>query len=130
MRGLERDNNYLKEYDKLEQLCADIYSINNWGGVVSINSWIENHFRTWKRRGNYIYYDEVREQLGFSTGLPTAWKNGAVPRGVTLQKLADYFHVTTDELLNDLPPLPESKLHSEKGVKVAFPEKKDDRAGY
>ena len=61
----------------------------------------------------------IAKQLGFSTGLPTAWKNGAVPRGVTLQKLADYFHVTTDELLNDLPPLPESKLHSEKGVKVA-----------
>ena len=27
------------------------------------------------------------------------WKDGATPRGITLQKLADYFGVTTDFLL-------------------------------
>lgn len=61
----------------------------------------------------------VAKELGLSTGLPTYWKRGSIPKSDTLQKIADYFHVTTDELLNDLPPLPESKLHSEKGVKVA-----------
>lgn len=27
------------------------------------------------------------------------WREGAIPRGITLQKLADYFNVTTDYLL-------------------------------
>lgn len=59
------------------------------------------------------------KQLGFSTGMPSYWKNGSIPKADTLQKIADYFNVTTDQLLNELPPQPESKLHSEKGVKVA-----------
>ncbi len=36
---------------------------------------------------------------GISRTSPAKWREGATPRGVTLQKLADYFGVTTDYLL-------------------------------
>ena len=37
--------------------------------------------------------------LGVAGGSVTKWKNGAVPRDVTLQRIADYFGVTVDYLL-------------------------------
>ena len=37
--------------------------------------------------------------LKIATGSVTKWKNGAVPRTVTLQKIADYFNVSVDYLL-------------------------------
>ena len=37
--------------------------------------------------------------LGLSTGLPTAWKNGTIPKGDILVKLAEHLGCTTDELL-------------------------------
>lgn len=36
---------------------------------------------------------------GVSRTSTAKWREGATPRGVTLQKLADYFSVTTDYLL-------------------------------
>lgn len=43
--------------------------------------------------------NEVVKILDLSSGSPTAWKNGTVPRSSTLAKLADYFGVTTDYLV-------------------------------
>ena len=42
----------------------------------------------------------------------TNWKNGRIPNGATLQKIADYFSVSVDELLgNDTPaPAPASPV--------------------
>ena len=37
--------------------------------------------------------------LGIAGGSVTKWKNGAVPRDVTLQRIADYFNVSVDYLL-------------------------------
>lgn len=36
---------------------------------------------------------------GISRTSSAKWREGAIPRGITLQKLADYFEVTTDYLL-------------------------------
>lgn len=36
---------------------------------------------------------------GISRTSTAKWREGAIPRGITLQKLADYFAVTTDYLL-------------------------------
>ena len=36
---------------------------------------------------------------GVSRTSTAKWRDGATPRGVTLQKIADYFNVTTDYLL-------------------------------
>lgn len=39
-------------------------------------------------------------EMGLSNSLPTAWKKrGLTPQGETLNKIADYFGVTTDYLL-------------------------------
>lgn len=40
------------------------------------------------------------EEIGLSNSITTKWKKtGATPKGETLQKIADYFGVTTDYLL-------------------------------
>ena len=31
--------------------------------------------------------------------MPTSWKNGAVPRAKTQQRIADYFGITVEELM-------------------------------
>lgn len=41
----------------------------------------------------------VIAELGLSAGNLSKWKNGVVPKGNTLEKLATYFSVTSDSLL-------------------------------
>lgn len=40
------------------------------------------------------------KKLNMSKGSISSWKKGSIPKGETLQKIADYFGVTTDYLLN------------------------------
>lgn len=51
----------------------------------------------------------VLNALGLSTSKGTAWRNGSIPKGDVLRKLANYFGVTTDYLLglidSPLPPM-------------------------
>ena len=42
--------------------------------------------------------NELVKVLDLSSGSPTAWKSGTIPRSVTLTKIANYFGVTTDYL--------------------------------
>lgn len=39
--------------------------------------------------------------LDLSTSKGTAWRNGAIPKGDVLLKIASYFHVSTDYLLGN-----------------------------
>lgn len=41
----------------------------------------------------------VLKKLNISTSKGTAWKNGSVPNGEVLSRLASYFNVSTDYLL-------------------------------
>lgn len=41
----------------------------------------------------------VVQQLGMSKGIVTKWKNGCLPNGETIIKLAEYLNVSTDYLL-------------------------------
>lgn len=41
----------------------------------------------------------VCSAIGKSSATATKWKNGAVPRDTTLQKVADHFGITVEELL-------------------------------
>lgn len=41
----------------------------------------------------------VALELGFSRSTPTAWKKGNVPSADAVEKVADYFNVSTDYLL-------------------------------
>lgn len=43
----------------------------------------------------------VLRALGLSTSKGTAWRNGSIPNGEILLKLASYFHVSTDYLLGN-----------------------------
>ena len=54
------------------------------------------------------------KEIGFSSAALVKWKNGTTPRGSALQKIADYFGVTVNDLLTDTP-----RLHREEGEKIA-----------
>ncbi len=41
----------------------------------------------------------VIKKLGIAVGLVTKWKNGTIPNGATLEKIASYFGVSVDYLL-------------------------------
>lgn len=56
-------------------------------------------------------------ELGLSRSLVTSWKNGTIPNNTTLKKIADYFGVTTEQLVNDLP-LEELKGLDEKDTEI------------
>ena len=42
----------------------------------------------------------VAEKIGLSRASAYGWKNGALPNDVNLQKIADYFNVTTEYFKN------------------------------
>ena len=56
-------------------------------------------------------------EIGFPSASVVKWKKGATPRGENLQKIADYFGVTVNDLLTDTPA-PPSRLHREPGEKI------------
>lgn len=59
----------------------------------------DNFVRLCNQAGKYP--NTVAAEVGVkSTGTVTGWKNGANPRQTVLLKLADYFGVTVDDLLN------------------------------
>lgn len=60
----------------------------------------------------------VLRSLGLSTSKGTAWRNGSIPNGDILLKLANYFHVSTDYLLgntDDPKPAGQEKAPSQQG---------------
>lgn len=42
----------------------------------------------------------VAEELVFSNSMPTSWKNSALPRMSSRKKIADYFGITVEELMD------------------------------
>lgn len=48
---------------------------------------------------NGIKPNKVCKDLGFSSATSTHWKNGKIPKIDKVQKIADYFNVSTDWLL-------------------------------
>jgi transcriptional regulator with XRE-family HTH domain len=58
---------------------------------------------------NYIYLcrnikkkpNAVAEELGISSGTVTGWKRGATPSTEKLEKIASFFGVTINDLLNN-----------------------------
>lgn len=45
--------------------------------------------------------NRVCADLGYSAAIATKWKNGSAPRYTTLDKIADYFGITVEDLLRD-----------------------------
>ena len=50
---------------------------------------------------NDVKPSRVCLDLSLSKATATKWKNGSIPSGETLQKIADYFNVSTDYLLGN-----------------------------
>lgn len=50
---------------------------------------------------NGKFPNNVCSDLGFSSATASVWKRGSVPRETTLKKIAEYFGVTVEELLQD-----------------------------
>lgn len=89
----------------------------------------DNLQRLCKERGVKITH--VITALGCSQGNLSKWKNGGVPKAETIIKIANFFDVSTDELINDFESdnLSESQRNSmfydnlqrlcnERGVKI------------
>lgn len=74
----------------------------------------ENFTRLCTNRGEFP--TQVCVKLGFSASTYTYWKEDSVPRKSTLVKIADYFGVTVESLLEDkeeTPPDPWSQTDDE-----------------
>lgn len=63
---------------------------------------------------------------GVSRTSTAKWREGATPRGVTLQKLADYFDVTTDYLLTGEEA---KKAPTSEGERIPHRDKRELLAG-
>lgn len=63
---LEREVDFQNEYIKLEKMCNEIYGHSIYSKGISINTWIEQNFRAWRKRSNFTSFKELREHLGFS----------------------------------------------------------------
>lgn len=48
---------------------------------------------------NKVSISTVINNLGMSKGSITSWRNGVIPNGDTIIKIAEYFNVSTDYLL-------------------------------
>lgn len=46
-----------------------------------------------------VSYKRAAMEIGLSNSVTAKWKNGAMPNGSTLTKIADYFGTSIDELL-------------------------------
>lgn len=58
----------------------------------------------------------VTREIGLNNSSSTAWKRGSIPKGDTLQKLADYFGVSVDYLLSGGEQV--SQTHLANGVHI------------
>lgn len=102
---LEREIDFSKEYRKLEEMvCVENYSSMAYVHY-SINDWIEENFRDWNDRHNYISFSEVREQVGFPFRV-------SEDRGYSFRRdvgMEDYF-LYIEMILNLLMGLNECKM--------------------
>lgn len=86
---LEREIDFSNEYQKLEKMViAENYS-NRAYSHYSINDWIEDHFRSWEKRRNYISFSEVRSQMGFEFSVVDALEDPYIFRSDV--GMEDYF---------------------------------------
>lgn len=66
----------------------------------------DNYVNLCAARGETI--TGVSEKLGFSRPAGVKWASGAVPRKTTLKRIADYFGVTVEELMEEKEPAAKS----------------------
>lgn len=61
----------------------------------------DNYIALCAKNGEHV--SAVAEKLGFSRSAGVKWANGSTPRKSTLKRIADFFGVTVNELINENP---------------------------
>ena len=112
---MEREIDFQKEYEKIEEIVCNEYYLTDSYGRATINTWIENHFSKWEKRQAYTTFRELRDQCGF----PVLVKNGELcfRKNVSID---DYF-LYIEMLVNLFHDLREtSYIEKEMGKRIAF----------
>lgn len=68
----------------------------------------------------------VAEEIGLKKSAVTSWKKGRTPTDANLQKIASYFGVTVESLIDKKNAVSESDTISEDDIKAAFFEGAED----
>lgn len=63
----------------------------------------DNYIRLCKEKG--VGVTVASQEIGFSANSGKKWSEGSVPRKTTQFKIAEYFGVTVDELMEDQPTM-------------------------
>lgn len=84
----------------------------------------DNYIRLCKEKG--VGVTVASQEIGFSANSGKKWSEGTVPRKTTLLKLAEYFGVTVDELMEGQPTMSYGDAPLVETKKAATP--KDDGA--
>lgn len=75
------------------------YQLNSLkGSIISMTFW-EKYYELCNQRGTSP--NAVASKLGFSNATCTKWKNGSKPSSKSISKIANYFEISIDYLLND-----------------------------
>ena len=97
---LESKINLQKEYEKIDSLVLQPH----WYGNTSIEDDIERYFKNWKYRANYLSFNEIREQLGF-----TYTFDGIVAKSYgCINNINDFFDYC-EMIVNMIYTIPEGK---------------------
>ena len=84
----------------------------------------DNYIRLCKEKG--VGVTVASQEIGYSANSGKKWSEGSVPRKTTLLKIAEYFGVTVDELMEGQPTMSYGDAPLVEMKKAATP--KDDGA--
>ena len=84
----------------------------------------DNYIRLCKEKG--VGVTVASQEIGYSANSGKKWSEGTVPRKTTLLKIAEYFGVTVDELMEGQPTMSYGSATLIEPKKAATP--KDDGA--
>ena len=99
LETLEREINFQKEFNKIEEMVVNEAMASRYSGSFTLNSLIENNFRKWKKRKNYTSFREVREVLGFALH-PNAFGKYDFAAQIDMEKYFLYCEMLVNLVMN------------------------------
>ena len=106
---LDRENNYQYEYEKLEHM---IYFERIQLRYSCLYELIEEVFRKWKKRENYISFDEMRKAVGFDNGYAEGYYRQVT--NIDIKEFVVYCEMISSVLWGIIPFLPDSNVIMER----------------
>lgn len=100
--AIKRNINFKYEYLKLENIIICESRQTDYGHYRSINSWIEEQFRCWKKRDTFLSFNELRSHLGFITvDRRGVMEDSSIPETVSMEQYFLYCEIIIN-LAHDL----------------------------